>query len=172
MALARRMGTCSAMRPSHDLHHAVAGRQRLAQQLREAVKIVRAKHQIDVWTQAQQLFGYALLLHHAAAHADDQVGLLPLEQVQRTDVARDPPLRVVTHAAGIEQDDIGLLVALRGRIAHLGEHARQLLGVVFVHLAAIGNDFVLTAARLRPHTGHVFPLLCKLFIADEDGSTL
>ena len=77
-----------------------------------------------------------LLLHHAAAHGDDLIGVLLFAVVKLPDIAENAHLRMLAHGAGVHDDDVGLELVLREAVAHLGEVAAQLLAVGLVLLAA------------------------------------
>ena len=50
-----------------------------------------------------------LLVRHAAAQADDEVMLFFLESLQGTYVAEHTLLGMLTHGAGVEEDQVGVL---------------------------------------------------------------
>ena len=79
-----------------------------------------------------------LLLHHAAAHGDDLAGACLLRVVQRTDIAQNAHLRVLAHGAGVDDDDVRLILVLREAVAHLGKVAAYFFAVGLVLLAAVG----------------------------------
>ncbi len=89
-----------------------------------------------------ELFGEAFLLGHAAAHAHQQLGLFLLDFLGEDDVAHGAALGVVADAAGVEEDEVGLLLFFFHRHAHAAQDAAQGLAVVGVHLAAVGDDVV------------------------------
>ena len=97
------------------------------------------KDQVDIWYPAHN--GLTLLAGHTPPHADDEVGLEPLEVSGSTEIGEDLLLGLLTDRAGVKQDDIcifwvvGGLYGLGGRqdIHHFG-------GVVFIHLAPKGAD--------------------------------
>ena len=57
---------------------------------------------------AQDALGHAGLLHHAAANADDQAGLVLFELLEPGHVSQGAALGIVAHAAGIEDDQVRL----------------------------------------------------------------
>jgi hypothetical protein len=88
--------------------------------------------------------GLALLAGHAAADADDQVGVLLLEVLHPAQVVEDLLLRLLAHRAGVEQDHVRFFGVV-GFLEPVGspEHIRHLVRVVLVHLATEGADIKL-----------------------------
>ena len=78
-----------------------------------------------------------LLVGHAAAQADDEAGLFFLEPFQRAHVAEHPLLSVLTHSAGIEQNQVSILGLIAQAIADIYQHALDALAVVNVLLTAV-----------------------------------
>jgi len=109
---------------------------------------VRAKNEIDERVFAPEGAGRVVLLHHAAADGDDHFRARlfqgPEGPHQRVDLA----LGMFAHATGIDQEYVGLLRALGAGKAGLRQETRQVLGVVLVHLAAVGLQEI--ARRLGP----------------------
>ncbi len=77
-------------------------------------------------------------LGHAPHHAEDRAGGHETAEVRET--SQGPPLRALPDAAGVDDDGVGLGGALDERVAALGEHRPDHLGVVLVHLAAVCLD--------------------------------
>src|SRR4028118_1784486 len=63
---------------------------------------------------------------------------LSFEAVELAEVAADAVYRVLAHVAGVEDDDVGVLVGVHLRVAGVQDHAAHPVGVVDVHLAAEG----------------------------------
>jgi hypothetical protein len=59
---------------------------------------------------------------------------------QRAELGEDLVLRLLSNGAGIEQDQVGVFRAIRELVALLLEQAGHPLGVVLVHLAAVGDQ--------------------------------
>ena len=78
-----------------------------------------------------------LLLGHAAADADHQTRVLLLELFQRADIAENALLGVLTHGAGVEQDEVGVFDIVAQTVADILQNALDLLAVVDVLLAAV-----------------------------------
>ena len=78
-----------------------------------------------------------LLVGHTAAQADDQAGLFFLKALQRAHVAEHPLLGVLTHGAGIEQDQVGILRLIAQAVTDIYQHAFNALAVVDVLLTAV-----------------------------------
>ena len=121
---------------------------------------MRAEHQVDKRVSRFQTFGHARLLRHAAAHADEQLRPLLFQFLEPDDVAQGAVFRVFAHAAGVVEDEAGLLpLAFRAQ-AHLREHAGDGFRIAFVHLAAHGDD--VEAFRAAGHFAHA---RCKATLA-------
>ena len=60
-------------------------------------------------------------------------------------VAVEAVVCVLADGAGVEDDDVGLVVGVRLNVAGIVEQSGQTLGVVHVHLTSVGLDLV--AAR-------------------------
>ena len=92
--------------------------------------------------------GLAVLLGHAAADGDLQVGVGGLGRAQLAEVAVELVVGVLAHGAGVEDDDVGDVRTLRGGdarevdVAGGLEQPGEALGVVDVHLAPVGAHVV------------------------------
>ena len=112
--------------------------QHLAEQLGELPQDVGAKDQIHMPEGLLDLLRHMGLLHGAAAQADDLAGLALFRVGQGAHIAQHPHLRVLPDGAGVDDDDVRLLLVLGKAVAHLGQHAPELLRVRLVLLTAIG----------------------------------
>ena len=65
-----------------------------------------AEQQADLRIALFDLFDVFLLLRHAAAQCNNDLGPLLFQMAERADVAKRAVLRVLTHRAGVEQDEI------------------------------------------------------------------
>ena len=144
----------------------------LVQQLGEPPLGLRAEHQVYVVVGVFHLVGHDLLLRHAAAEADDLIGLCGLRVAEAAKVAVDPLFRVLADGAGVEQDHVRLLLVARELIAHLAQHAHEHLAVGHVLLAAEGVDQrKRRAGAAVVHLAHLarkFLLTRELLLADDD----
>ena len=109
----------------------------LGDQLRQGVDAVHAKHQIHIGVALAQLFHNMLLVSHAAAQANDEAGLFFLKALQRAHVAEHPLLGVLTHSAGVEQNQVGILGLIAQAVADIYQHALDALAIVDVLLTAV-----------------------------------
>ena len=109
----------------------------LGDQLRQGVDAVHAEHQIHIGVALAQLFHNVFLVGHAAAQSDDEAGLFFLKALQRAHVAEHPLLGVLTHGAGVEQNQVGVLGLIAQAVADIYQHALDALAVVDVLLAAV-----------------------------------
>ena len=84
----------------------------------------------------------AVLLGQAAADRDLHPGALGLDRREVAEVAVELVVGVLPDRAGVEDDDVGLLVGRCRDVARLLQQPGQALGVVDVHLAPVGADLV------------------------------
>ncbi len=98
---------------------------------------MRAKHQIDARRPRRDAL--ALLARDAAAHADDHVRTLLLEQPPFAQQGKYLLLSLFADGAGIDQQHVGLrrIVGMRHAMGSL-EHVPHLAGIVLIHLTAEG----------------------------------
>ena len=98
------------------------------------------------------------LLGHAAAEADEQIRVAPLEEAVFAQARVDLLLGLVADAARVEEDDVRPVGLMGGEDALLHELAGHALAVQLVHLASPGLD--VEPAR-RPGFGAIMrrPLL-------------
>jgi len=79
-------------------------------------------------------------LGHAAHHADQDLGPLLLQQTKLPQARENLVLRLLADRARVEQDEVGVLGDLRELVPLTLEQTRDPLGVVLVHLAAVGDQ--------------------------------
>ena len=133
-----------------DLHHRPSAVGRLAQELDGPAHVVGAEDGVHLGRPL--LDEVAVLLGQAPAHRDLHARVPVLDRLKVAEVPVQLVVGVLPDAAGVEEDDVGLLDVVGG-LHPLGlEHARQPLGVVDVHLAAERPDQVLAGhpPRLEP----------------------
>ena len=111
--------------------------QLLGDQLRQGVDAVHAEHEVHIGVAPAQLFHHMLLVGHASAQADDQAGLFLFEALEGTHIAEHPLLGVLTHSAGVEEDQVGVLRLVAQAVANIHQHTLDALAVVDVLLAAV-----------------------------------
>ena len=92
---------------------------------------------------------HLLLLSHTAADANDLPRVPPLAVDQGPDVPKDPVLGVAPDGAGVDEDDIGLVLVLGKAVAHAFEIAPQPLRVGLILLTAVGVH----KGQIRPGLG-------------------
>ncbi len=108
----------------------------------QAVIGLRADHDIDDLGPAQDLLALGL----GDAAGDDDPGLDTLlgpacfQRAQASELGIDLLCRLLADMAGIEHDEIGILGGIGLLIAVHGERIGHALGIVDVHLAAVGFD--------------------------------
>ena len=109
------------------------------EQRREPIKLLGADHQVDRRHPRDEPL--ALLLGHAAAHADDGgFSAFRPHVAQLSQKAVDLLLGLVADAARVDQNQVGRLRIIRGHPAVLGEQPRHDFRIAAVHLAAEGSD--------------------------------
>ena len=121
------------------------------EQHRERADVVSAEDHIDPGGTAYDLA--AILLRHAATDGDLHSGVAVLDRLEVPEVAIETVVGVLSHGAGVEHDHVGLRALVRPYVARVLEQAREPLGVVDVHLAAVGADLV--RARRVSHGSRV-----------------
>jgi hypothetical protein len=111
-----------------------------AQPLAEMRDRPRAKRDVDVRVEREQPL--ALRLGVAAAHGDHLLRIALFQRASLREVRRKALVGLLADCAGVEDEQVRLV--LRGRLAEaeLLEHALDPLRVVGVHLAAEGRDVV------------------------------
>ena len=120
-----------------------AGARRAGQQLRQLVIGLGADDQIHRRLATHDLL--ALGLGHAAGHGDGhggarrlRLGLLQLLQLAEFGI--DLFGRLFANVAGVQDDEVGVVRRVRLGIAQRAQHIGHALGVIDVHLAAVGLD--------------------------------
>src|SRR6266550_1009083 len=102
------------------------------------MKFLGANHKIELRYLFQQLLPPRL--RHAAEKPKNGFRPPLPHAAEHSHLAKRLLLGHVAHAAGIEQNDIGLRLATDPLVAAGNERMRDLLGVALVHLAAVGLD--------------------------------
>ena len=102
-----------------DLEDAAPAGEQGVDKFRELPQHVGAEHQVHVAEGLAYLVGHVLLLGHAAAHTDDLVRVAALHVDQGAQVAQHPLLGVLPDGAGVQDDDLGLLLLAGEAVAHL-----------------------------------------------------
>ncbi len=111
---------------------------------------LRAEHQIHIGRAFQD--GFAFLRGHAAADADQQIGVFRFQLTPTAELGEYFLLGFFADGTGIDQDDVGIrfdqgqFEAVFGR-----EHVHHLVRVVLVHLAAVGFDEKLSGGCFPGH---------------------
>src|SRR5690606_7158684 len=123
-----------------NLDDPLARHPHFVQELGQAVDVVGAKDQVDVLKALPDPFELRLLLHHAAADADDEIGVSLFQLPEHVELAIHPPLGVFPDGAGVVKDEVRLYRRRDLHVTHLREHPEDDLAVVLVHLAAESLD--------------------------------
>src|SRR4051794_32688731 len=108
--------------------------------LREVRDRARAERDVDLRVEREE--AVALRFGVAAADGDDHVGALALACAGVAHVRRELRVRLLADRAGVEDDDVRVVLARRFAEPELFEHALDALAVVRIHLAAEGGYVV------------------------------
>src|SRR2546425_1050974 len=120
------------------LQHGRARRARARHQLTHTRHRGRAEHEVDG---RRSLLDLPLPeLGHAAHDADEDVGPLAFEKLELPQAREDLVLALLADGAGVQEDQIGVLRALRQLVALIAQQTRDALRVVLVHLTAVGDQ--------------------------------
>jgi len=102
-----------------NLENAAPAGEQGVDKLGELPQHVGAEHQVHMAEGLFDLVSHVLLLSHAAAHADDLVRVAALHVDQGPQVAQHPLLGMLPDGAGVQDDDLGLLLLVGEAVAHL-----------------------------------------------------
>ena len=112
--------------------------------LRELADVVRPEDEVDVRDAREE--PVLLLLRHAARHRDERAAPR-LHLAVAAERGEELLLRLLAHRAGVEEDEIRVLGAVRARERVAPEQLDHPVGVRGVHLAAEGVDEDLAESR-------------------------
>ena len=84
----------------------------------------------------------ALLLRDASGDGDDEIGPDALQRGELADLAAELLLRLLAHAARVEDDEIGVLGLVDRDPPGRAQDSAHTVGIVGIHLAAEGVDDV------------------------------
>ena len=129
---------CDASGVVRRLEDAAPPRLNPPEELGEAPKRVGAEDQVHMPEGLPQFFRDVGLLSHAAAQADDLVGVFPLGVGQRAHIAQHPLLGVLPDGAGVDDDDRRLTLVLGESIPHLCQIPPDTLRIRLVLLTPVG----------------------------------
>ena len=113
------------------------------------------EHQVYKGEALADTLRHVLLLHHAAAQGDNQRGVPALDVLQSPHIAVNPVLGVLPHGAGIEEDEVSLLLVVGKAEAHLLQHSLDFLPVRHILLAAVGAHQGQGHLPSGPHLHHL-----------------
>ena len=136
-----------AVRERH-IHNGRMLRRNLCDDAREFLYLARTEHEVDMRCAAHEVV--ALLLRHTARDAEDQLWVLLLDLLDLADLPIHLVLCCLAHAAGVDEDDVGICRLLCPHVARPLQLSLHALGVRDVHLTSIDKDFV--------SSPHSFPL--------------
>ena len=121
-----------------DRQSRLAGRAQVVEIARHLVKFLRADDQVEVG----QLFEQRrpAVLRHATEDPEHEVRLLPLALLEVTRLADRLLLGRVAHAAGVEQQDVAVVLVRHDPIAPGTQHRRDRFAVALVHLTTVRFD--------------------------------
>ena len=110
------------------------------QQYRQGADVVGTEDDVDPRRPAHDLA--AVLLRQAPADRDLHAGVGLLGGAQVTEVAVEPVVGVLPYRAGVEDHHVSLGTAISPDVPGRLEQATDPLGVVHVHLTAVGTHLV------------------------------
>ena len=137
-----------AQRPRHvvvgiEIENGVAGFLCPFHQQRQLTDSLRTHNHVDDAMRAF-LDAYALLLRHTSGNSDDRIAPeLRSHLAQLAEPCKQLLFRPLADAAGVDDDHVGVGGVGSLFEAGLFEQPRHALGVVHVHLAAVGFDQIL-----------------------------
>ena len=111
-------------------HHAV-------KDLGHLPELLRAEGKINIGIASLDTVDGLLFGNHAAGNADDQRRIFRFQMLIATRDGKRSLLRVITHGAGIDDDDVSVLLFIGLFITHRLQHTRNALTVRFVLLTAV-----------------------------------
>ena len=115
--------------------------------LDQPIELGRTKEQIDVGEAFAQL--RLLAGDHAAGEGDAYIRIRALDAGKGADLADDLVLSRLSNDAGVQNDDIRLILNLSPVVSDLAEHRFDLGGLGFVHLATDRPDAILLLSGIR-----------------------
>jgi hypothetical protein len=107
--------------------------------------VVGAHHDIGPWRPL--LHDLAIFLGQTPGHHDLAAFLLCLPRTKVTEISVEPIVGVLADAAGVEHDDIGVVLRIDGDETIGIEQPGDALGIVFVHLTPVGVHDVAAGHR-------------------------
>ena len=105
---------------------------------------------IDVWQILEQR--RAARLGHASEKTENDVRPFFGDATEHSHFADRLLVGHVTHAAGVEQNDVGLVFVLHPFVAANDERVGNLFRIALVHLAAVGFNEELRHGRAKSYT--------------------
>lgn len=114
------------------------------EQGRQRTDVVRAEHHVHPRGATED--DVLVLLGEAAADGDLHAGAALLDRGEVREVAVQLVVGVLADGAGVEHDQVRVVVGVGPHVPGVFEETRDALGIVHVHLAAVGSDLI-TAHR-------------------------
>ena len=128
---------CSAAKGDNGRVFQTTAQERIAKR-ENAVEAVCAGNDIETWNLAEKLLAAALT--HAPHEAEDNPGTAHRGSAKQPHLAKCLELGFLTHRARVDEYNVGMLGIIYEFVAACEEHGSDLLGVAFIHLAAVGFD--------------------------------
>ena len=120
---------------------------RTVKQRRKRRHVVSTKH--GIYPRRLLHHHVSVLLREAATNGDLHARVIALHLTQLPKRAVESLVRVLTHGARVEHDEISFLILLCRRVPRFFKQARQPFGVMHVHLAAESAHLVRAWVALR-----------------------
>ena len=102
------------------------------------MKFLGADNQVDIGQLVEQ--GGAAVLGHAAQNPEHEARVVPSLRGHVAGLADGLLLGEIPHTAGVEQQDVAIVLPVHDAIAPRAQQGGDRLAVAFVHLAAVGFD--------------------------------
>jgi len=142
-----------------DVDARTARRARGFEQRRQLLQALGAEHDVDRAIAFEKR--RAFLLCHASGDGDDRPLRLARRGLAQLAESRvELLLGALAHAAGVDDEHVGVALVFGARVAVALEKTRQAFRVMEVHLAAEGVDEVLTLGHVAPSLS--FPRVFRL----------
>jgi hypothetical protein len=106
--------------------------------------VLRAEYYVNPGESFVDLLHYSRLLRHASAYTEHEVGSCLFDLLELPQCAEKPLVGVVPDAAGIYHGNVRPVRIIAVLISERLKQTRDILRVVFVHLASVCNDIVFT----------------------------
>jgi len=148
--------------------------QAMIQQLRQAVDVLGAENEVDKRIALANLGHRFSLRHQAPCQTNDQVWSIAPDVLDDTKMAEKAVVGIFAHTTGVQQDQVCLPRCGNRLVAHFIQQASHAFAVIFILLAAKGDDVISQSPvqKLGPflagllHPAAVLGLLFQFLLGD------